>query len=49
MRVLNTDNVYAAVVAALNLACYCAYRTLIYRGIVNKDVRIACVKAAAGS
>jgi len=48
MRVLNTDDVYAAVIAALKLARYCAYRTLIYRSIVNKDMRISCVKAVAG-
>ena len=48
MRVLNTDDVYAAVIAALKLARYCAYSTLIYRSIVNKYMCIACVKAAAG-
>ena len=48
MCVLNTDDVYAAVIAALNLACYSAYCTLIYRGIVNKDMCISRVKAAAG-
>ena len=48
MRVLNANHIYAAVIAALNLTRYGAYRALIYLGIVHKDMRIACVKAAMG-
>ena len=35
---LITDNVNAAIIAALKLASYCAYSTLIYRlGVATKN------------
>lgn len=49
MCVLNTENVYVAIITALKLTGYrSTYRTLIYRRIVNKDMRISCVKTTAG-